>query len=609
MRCISTIALAMAFWGNAVQAQTPHDPELIHVDEYQPLPTPVQEVAEIVEGQPSDVVEFDLTTGRVSTFPAHPDLFDVSDDLQPGSLPLAPVIENEWDLPAPEGFGGLTLVQNPTNYPWSTNCKLFFRKNGVNYVASGTLIDSRHVITAGHVVHGGQGGQWSTNMVVVPAYANTNEPFGRANAVTMWTWTNWINHSDFAHDVGLIRLDRPIGALTGWHGYGYNNNCGFFTGGSWHHAGYPAESPFNGLQMFYRYGTYDGCISMTQAYHNNPSYGGLSGTGAYTIIDSARYVHGVHSARNQANTTSYSARLTSDKFAFVQSTLQSAAPSSVDLIPLDVNVAPSFVSAGSPLPSLDYLVHNYSNASWTGTVTVNVYISFDSFISPGDTLIQTHSFTHGFGPRRSVRIHVQNSPVTPAGWPTGSSYIGVALVLADANSGNNASHGWDAASVNVTCGSISAPTNVAATDGTYEARVKVSWTNSPGAASYEVWRKRTGSSTAFERIASNVTNTSFNDTTATPCVRYRYRVKARSACGTTSVPSTSDVGWRGSCDLLTANLAANVPGDFTDDGRVDNDDLFMLILRWGACPDCDEDLNQDNHVDTVDLGLLLALWR
>jgi len=67
----------------------------------------------------------------------------------------------------------------------------------------------------------------------------------------------------------------------------------------------------------------------------------------------------------------------------------------------------------------------------------------------------------------------------------------------------------------------------------------------------------------------------------------------------------------GRLDLTTAfdELREHDACDLDDDGRVDFDDLLLLLGAWGPCPDdCRPDINDDGHVGFPDLLLLLANW-
>ena len=83
------------------------------------------------------------------------------------------------------------------------------------------------------------------------------------------------------------------------------------------------------------------------------------------------------------------------------------------------------------------------------------------------------------------------------------------------------------------------PTNVVASDGNYAGKVRVTWTAPANTTAYEVWRSTSNNRATAKKIsASDVTGTTFDDTTATRGVIYWYFVKAKNASG------TSDFSWR-----------------------------------------------------------------
>jgi V8-like Glu-specific endopeptidase len=99
-----------------------------------------------------------------------------------------------------------------TNFS-STNGKVFFHNqtDGRNYVCSGSAVNSasrRLVITAGHCVHGGPGGQWHSNWQFVPGYYQGSRPYGTFQAYRLRTYSDWINYGEsgrgFNSDVGFV---------------------------------------------------------------------------------------------------------------------------------------------------------------------------------------------------------------------------------------------------------------------------------------------------------------------------------------------------------------------------------------------------------------------
>jgi hypothetical protein len=122
-------------------------------------------------------------------------------------------------------------------------------------------------------------------------------------------------------------------------------------------------------------------------------------------------------------------------------------PATFDLGPLNVRISPSIITAGNQLSSMDYTVHNYSTASWSGTVNAEVYIfEHGKGVSSG-TLIQQHSFVGNFTAKSSQRVTVQSPVIIPQNIPRGSYKIGVLLDILDSNTSNNENPFWGATDI------------------------------------------------------------------------------------------------------------------------------------------------------------------
>lgn len=358
--------------------------------------------------------------------------------------------EDGSDFLQPLNFNGLSLVGDTTAFPFRRSVKLFFTLDGGGFVCSGTLIDPMHVMTAGHCVHEGDGGVWAEDFTVVPAYDNGARPYGDATDVSLASFEGWTEDGDFDHDIGVIQLNRPIGALTGWHGYGYNSDCGHFTSGSWRQSGYPAADPFNGQFMYTQTGNFDLCDSVLNLWFGNEvhffreSFGGSSGTGAVRN----EIVWAVLSNGNSLTTSN--PRLTEGKFNYIRdSFIGPFTPSTYDLIPLDVDATATTIAGGQQLSSMDFVVHNYSSASWSGTVDFSIYLSTNEDISTSDTLLGTSSFNWSFGAKDTVTVNVTSPPTIPPTMSAGTYYLGVIINESDARPFNNDSDGQDAQELNV----------------------------------------------------------------------------------------------------------------------------------------------------------------
>jgi len=121
--------------------------------------------------------------------------------------------------------------------------------------------------------------------------------------------------------------------------------------------------------------------------------------------------------------------------------------------------------------------------------------------------------------------------------------------------------GMDLLSVSIVNPVPSAPTAVAATDGTFPDKVQVSWTPSLGATSYQVYRNTSNSSTGVAQIGTPAASP-FDDTTATPGATYYYFVKACNTQGCSDF-SLSDSGYRSGAppndDFAAATTLGVVP--------------------------------------------------
>jgi len=121
----------------------------------------------------------------------------------------------------------------------------------------------------------------------------------------------------------------------------------------------------------------------------------------------------------------------------------------------------------------------------------------------------------------------------------------------------------------------SAPTGVAASDGTHSGKVQVSWNAATGATSYDVYRADmpAWTGTAPKRIASSVSGTLYNDTSASGNNRYYYWVKSRNAGGVSKY-SNFDAGYWGAVGSIPA-VPTNVSAtDGTVSGKVN--------ITWNA---------------------------
>ena len=347
---------------------------------------------------------------------------------------------------APTTLGNFSRAGiDPQTYPWRAIVKLSVTFNGSNYHCNGALIDPKFVLTSGACVYDHARGGWAQNINVYPAYNNGPSLWGVATDINLYSVTGWTQDENLTRNWGLIEVDRPIGTLTGWLGWGYNPTDSFYN----RTANNPAFIDQNFLHN--RSGLFN-AIETEAFIHNGPWVNNAFGSVAYFTHDnSSRYVHGVASFTRSNNTQTGFARMIKAIFDIFDQNMNSRTPSQPDLIPLFVQTS-STVNAGEQIGAMTYRLLNYASTTYNGTVTVKTYLSTNDIISTNDLLINSHTVqpSGGIGPKDSTTVTLVPPPQIPLETAGGTYWIGVIVENADANSGNNIATGWDAARIGIT---------------------------------------------------------------------------------------------------------------------------------------------------------------
>jgi hypothetical protein len=141
--------------------------------------------------------------------------------------------------------------EHPGPYP-PPHGKVFFTLGGVDYVCSGTALNSSNgsvVWTAGHCVNEGPGA-FATNWAFVPAYRDGSAPYGTWTARELLTTSAWGNQGDISYDLGAAVMSTSGGstlnARVGGRGVAFNYDRNQF----YSSFGYPAAPPFNGERLW-----------------------------------------------------------------------------------------------------------------------------------------------------------------------------------------------------------------------------------------------------------------------------------------------------------------------------------------------------------------------
>ena len=211
----------------------------------------------------------------------------------------------------PDGRQKITSV---TDFPWRTICKLYIETQDRSYyIGSGAIIDEFHVLTAGHCVYFHDEGGWAAEIIVVPGKDGDNEPYGRANATYLRSYSGWTVGEMIEHDWAVITLNRSIGQLTGWMGRQTEDSSSSVYTGSLGTAGYPGDLDF-GESMYY---DSDGGDRATEYNHWfwMDSFGGQSGSPVWRYDGGARYILSINAYEYIGGTdANFGTRLNADKF-------------------------------------------------------------------------------------------------------------------------------------------------------------------------------------------------------------------------------------------------------------------------------------------------------
>ncbi|WP_242424637.1 serine protease [Frankia sp. EI5c] len=175
------------------------------------------------------------------------------------------------DKPRPSRLDGPTATdraQRPTGPPPAstgapythgglvtrTVGRLFTTIRGIDYACSATVVSSLGgdlAVTAGHCLHEGAGGVFSTNVAFMPGYADGSLPYGLWTARRITVTPAWGLRGDFDYDAGFIlfntRGGRHIQDVVGAQRIAFNQP----RTSAQYAFGYPRIGQYDGERLIY----------------------------------------------------------------------------------------------------------------------------------------------------------------------------------------------------------------------------------------------------------------------------------------------------------------------------------------------------------------------
>jgi hypothetical protein len=469
-----------AFLADDMAIMPDHPP----IDQIPVLEMPNTDLFADVDGLPGNPVFHDPTTGFTEEIPMPFYGNRGPGDAIGGGFIGADGIDSYEDMFSVRDFGTMFALSDTqiNAHPWRMNCKLVMEWQDAGTgafiygVCSGAMQDPEVVLTAGHCVYNrdndstGQDYGFATRVWVYPGWDGNGLALGTPGTIQnygwgvsngMVAWTGYTDGGDFDADIGLVRINRAVGFLTGWYGWRSANwdTCGtlglFFNNPSFPAEGCGSPGLHNGRDMYNWNGNFDSCQGDNQLRIDTTEgcftalWGGQSGSNAYDIVESSRYAHAVASNSNRSTRGQY-AKLWTEAREYMNDTFKNdARGAGFDLQALQVRVGPTTILAGEATTTATAQVPNVSNANpGSATYGFNMYLSTNDNISTSDTLLADRSFTFDYAPVQNINLNTGNVTI-PKNTPSGTYWVGIVLDDQDIAYGNNDSDTWDATEITV----------------------------------------------------------------------------------------------------------------------------------------------------------------
>jgi len=220
----------------------------------------------------------------ISTEAFIPDHLKAAHDAIPNHLKQAggdPSLATPPPYPYPFTSG---YAPNYNTFPWTAVGRLYYSYNGNNYGGTAAAAGKYVVYTSATTLF--SAGQWSENIIYVPAYNNNNAPYSYFTGYQSFVSKIYAVSYNQSVNYGLVVLNKVsyngnqfgVGELLG--NFGCSWNLSPFTSLTWRITGYPSASPFTGNANYYTdspYATTDPNFSPAPIGVGNDASGGITG--------------------------------------------------------------------------------------------------------------------------------------------------------------------------------------------------------------------------------------------------------------------------------------------------------------------------------------------
>lgn len=384
-------------------------------------------------------------------------------------------IDTMSDLFGPRGFGTMfQLTQNQiSTFPFRMNVKLVQEYtdagngNRSYFVCSGGMQDPEVVLTAGHCVYNrdndstGNDFGFASRVWVYPGWDGNGlvlgnpgvlQHYGWADSTFYAAWTGYTVDGNFDWDMGLVRLNRAVGMLTGWYGWAWGGDC---TAQFYNNPSFPSEACgqtglHNGRDMYNWNGNFDSCPGNQMRINTTAGcftalWGGQSGSNAYYFSGDTRVAHGVASNSNRTTIGQYTKMWEQHK-NYMEDTFKPAARgSTLDLQALQCRINETTITAGQTTSGATVQIPNPTNNNPASrTYNYTVYLSTNNNISAADTVLSNQFYTFDYAAMQNLSVNMVNVTI-PKNTPTGTYWLGIELDPGtDADDSNNDTDLWDA---------------------------------------------------------------------------------------------------------------------------------------------------------------------